>query len=218
MIPAKRQALFAKLHQRFPEPETELSFVNTFTLLVAVVLSAQSTDKGVNRATADLFDRVQTPQAMVDLGEEGLQKHIKTIGLYRAKAKNIIRLSQILVDKFGGQVPSTFDDLITLPGVGRKTANVVLNVAFGQPTMPVDTHVFRVSNRTGLAPGANPQAVEKKLLRVVPASFGQQAHHLLILLGRYICVARKPKCYACPVVEECGFKDKTKSEISYRSS
>jgi endonuclease-3 len=179
-------------------------------LLVAVVLSAQATDKSVNLATRKLFPIASTPAAIVALGEEALREHVKTIGLFRTKAKNVIALSRLLLEEHGGEVPRTREALEKLPGVGRKTANVVLNVAFGEPTLAVDTHIFRVSNRTGLAPGKDPLAVELKLLEVVPAEFRQHAHHWLILHGRYTCLARSPKCGQCPVYAPCAFKDKAK--------
>ncbi|MCB1563999.1 MAG: endonuclease III [Alphaproteobacteria bacterium] len=200
---------FTRLHAANPEPKSELEWTNHYTLLVAVVLSAQATDVGVNKATKALFKTVDTPEKMLALGEEGLKSHIKTIGLFNSKAKNVIALSQILVDEHGGQVPDTREALIKLPGVGRKTANVVLNVAFGQPTMAVDTHIFRVSNRTGLAPGKTPEKVEEKLLKVIPDEFTLHAHHWLILHGRYVCKARKPDCLSCTVRDLCGFKEKT---------
>lgn len=200
---------FIRLRAGNPEPKSELEWTNHYTLLVAVVLSAQATDVGVNKATKALFQTVDTPEKMLALGLEGLKEHIKTIGLYNSKAKNVIALSQILVDEHGGHVPDTREALVKLPGVGRKTANVVLNVAFGQPTMAVDTHIFRVSNRTGLAPGKTPEKVEEKLLKVIPSEFALHAHHWLILHGRYICKARKPDCPNCPVHDLCGFKDKT---------
>lgn len=205
----KRNLFFEKISAYFPSPETELNFVNNYTLLVAVVLSAQSTDKGVNKATESLFSIVQTPKQMMMLGEEKLANYIRTIGLYKTKSKNIIKLSSILIERYNSVVPATRESLMELPGVGRKTANVVLNVAFGQPTMPVDTHVFRVSNRTGMAKGKTPEEVEEKLLKAIPKKFAKDAHHLLILLGRYVCIARSPKCKSCPVKEECAFKDKT---------
>lgn len=202
------ERFFALLHEINPEPKGELKSVNAYTLLVAVVLSAQATDAGVNRATEALFKKVDTPQKMIKLGLDGLIDHIKTIGLFNAKAKNVIALSQMLIDRHGGAVPDTMEDLITLPGVGRKTANVVLNIAFGQETFAVDTHVFRVSNRTGLAPGKDVEAVEAKLEKRVPDQYRLHAHHWLILHGRYICKARKPECWRCPVVDVCQFKDK----------
>ena len=200
---------YRRLAESNPAPETELEYVNPYTLLVAVALSAQATDVGVNKATRKLFAEVKTPQAMLDLGEEGLKQHIKTIGLYNTKAKNVIAAARILVDEFGGEVPQGRDKLERLPGVGRKTANVVLNVAFGQPTIAVDTHIFRVSNRTGLALGKNPLEVERKLEQVTPEPFVTHAHHWLILHGRYICKARTPECWRCPVVDLCAYKPKT---------
>ncbi len=200
---------FRRLAEDNPSPETELEFGNAFQLVVAVALSAQATDVGVNKATRALFAKVKTPQQMLDLGEEGLREHIKTIGLFNSKAKNVIALSQLLVDEFGGEVPSTREELVRLPGVGRKTANVVLNCWFGQETFAVDTHIFRVGNRTGLAKGKNPDQVEAKLEKVVPQPFRVGAHHWLILHGRYICKARTPECWRCPVADLCGYKPKT---------
>ena len=200
---------FARLKAQNPEPRTELNYTNAYTLLVAVVLSAQATDKGVNKATGPLFLHAATPEQMVALGEEGLTNYIKTIGLYRGKAKNIIALSRILIEKYGSKVPRDRHALETMPGVGRKTANVVLNVAFGEPTIAVDTHIFRVSNRTGLAPGKTPLDVERALERVVPDAYKLHAHHWLILHGRYTCVARKPHCPVCVVRDLCRYKDKT---------
>ena len=200
---------FERLSEHSPAPKTELEFTNPYTLVVAVALSAQATDIGVNKATKGLFALADTPQNMLALGEDAVREHIKTIGLYRNKAKNVIALSQMLVDEFDGQVPSTREDLERLPGVGRKTANVVLNVAFGQPTIAVDTHIFRVANRTGLAPGKHPLQVELNLERVVPDFFIMDAHHWLILHGRYICKARKPECYRCTLADICLFKEKT---------
>ncbi len=200
---------FRRLAEDNPAPETELEFGNTYQLLVAVVLSAQSTDVGVNKATRELFKTVTTPAQMVALGEEGLKQHIKTIGLFNSKAKNVIALSEILVRDFGGEVPADRDVLTSLPGVGRKTANVVMNSAFGAETFAVDTHIFRVSNRTGLAKGKTPLAVEKGLEKKVPGPFRVGAHHWLILHGRYICKARTPECWRCPVVDLCAFKPKT---------
>jgi endonuclease-3 len=207
---AEVEDFFARLKRHTPHPRTELNYTNPYTLLVAVALSAQATDKGVNKATEGLFKKVQTPEAMLALGEKGLTDHIKTIGLYRGKAKNVIAAARLLVDKHGGQVPRDRAALEELPGVGRKTANVVLNVAFGEPTIAVDTHIFRVSNRTGLAPGKNVLAVELKLEQVVPQSYKLHAHHWLILHGRYTCIARKPLCPVCVVRDLCRFKDKTK--------
>jgi endonuclease-3 len=204
---------FARLAAANPEPRTELQYVNPYTLLVAVVLSAQATDVGVNRATKALFKTVDSPAKMLALGEEGLKEHIKTIGLFNAKAKNVIALSAILVEKYGGDIPRTREELQALPGVGRKTANVVLNVAFGEPTIAVDTHIFRVSNRTGLAKGKTPDEVEAGLEKIVPPAFRLHAHHWLILHGRYVCVARTPKCPSCIVKDLCRFKDKTPGPV-----
>ncbi|MAB14205.1 MAG: endonuclease III [Parvibaculum sp.] len=203
------EEFFRRLQKALPEPETELQYHNPYTLLVAVVLSAQATDKGVNKATEKLFKIVDTPQKMVKLGLGKLTDHIKTIGLYRNKAKNVIALSEQLIAQHGGEVPRSREALEALPGVGRKTANVVLNVAFGEPTIAVDTHIFRVSNRTGLAPGKNVLEVEQKLEKRVPEAFRLHAHHWLILHGRYVCKARKPDCPACPVSDLCLFKGKT---------
>lgn len=200
---------YRRLAESNPAPETELEYVNPYTLLVAVALSAQATDVGVNKATRSLFARVTTPQQMLDLGEDGLKQHIKTIGLFNTKAKNVIAAARILVDEFGGDVPQERERLETLPGVGRKTANVVLNVAYGQPTIAVDTHIFRVANRTGLAPGKNPLEVELKLTKITPGPFVTHAHHWLILHGRYICKARLPECWRCPVADLCAYKPKT---------
>lgn len=209
MKPEAAHEFFRRLAALNPHPETELNYVNAYTLLVAVVLSAQATDVGVNKATAKLFQQVQTPTAMLKLGEAGLKQHIKTIGLFNAKAKNVIALSQKLESDFGGEVPRTREQLQSLPGVGRKTANVVLNVLYGEPTIAVDTHVFRVANRTGLAKGKTPEEVEQKLLKAVPQEWMQHAHHWLILHGRYVCKARKPECSTCIVRDLCAFKDKT---------
>ncbi len=210
MKPEARTEFFRILRDADPEPKSELEYGTPYQLLVAVVLSAQATDKGVNLATRRLFPVAGTPAAIVALGEEALRDHVKTIGLFRTKAKNVIALSRILLEEHGGAVPRTREALEKLPGVGRKTANVVLNVAFGEPTMAVDTHIFRVSNRTGLAPGKDPLAVEQKLLKVVPDEFRLHAHHWLILHGRYTCLARKPKCGECHVYGPCGWKDKAK--------
>ena len=207
---AEVEEFFARLKKHTPDPQTELKYVNSYTLLVAVVLSAQATDKGVNKATEPLFKKIKTPEAMVDLGEAGLTEYIKTIGLYRGKAKNVIALSKILIEQHDGKVPKDREALQALPGVGRKTANVVLNVAFGEPTIAVDTHIFRVSNRTHLAPGKNVEEVEDKLEQVVPDPYKLHAHHWLILHGRYTCIARKPLCPVCVVRDLCRFKDKTK--------
>jgi len=199
---------FRRLAEANPAPETELTFGNTYQLLVAVVLSAQATDVGVNKATKQLFAEVKTPQQMVELGEDGLKQHIKSIGLFNSKAKNVIALSEILVRDFGGEVPADRDVLTTLPGVGRKTANVVMNCAFGAETFAVDTHIFRVCNRTGLAKGKTPLAVEKGLEKKVPEPFRVGAHHWLILHGRYVCKARSPECWRCPVIDLCSYKTK----------
>jgi len=206
----KIERFFARLAAAKPAPRSELDHVNPYTLLVAVVLSAQATDAGVNKATKALFAQVDTPAKMVALGLDRLKEHVRSIGLYNTKAANIIKLSEILIAAHGGQVPRSRETLETLPGVGRKTANVVLNVAFGEPTFAVDTHVFRVANRTGIAPGKTPLEVELGLEKVVPAPYRLHAHHWLILHGRYTCVARKPKCSECAVRDVCGFKDKTK--------
>ncbi len=199
---------FEALAAADPEPRTELAYRDPFTLLVAVVLSAQATDVGVNRATAELFAHARTPEDFVRLGEEGVRRYIRSLGLYRSKAKNLVALSRILLERHGGRVPGEREALESLPGVGRKTANVVLNEAFGEPTIAVDTHVFRVCNRTGLAPGETPREVEAKLDRLVPERFRRGAHHWLILLGRYICKARRPECWRCPVREICRHPDK----------
>ncbi len=201
--------IFSRFHDAEPVPKGELHHTNAFTLVVAVALSAQSTDVGVNKATAALFQIADTPEKMLALGEEGLIQHIRTIGLYRTKARNLIRLSRMLIEDFGGQVPSSRAALQLLPGVGRKTANVVLNMWFHQPAQAVDTHIFRVGNRTGIAPGKDETAVERAIEDNVPAEFQQHAHHWLILHGRHICGARKPKCGICPIREDCQFKEKT---------
>jgi endonuclease-3 len=203
------EALFFRLAEARPDPRSELNFVNPYTLVVAVALSAQATDIGVNKATKALFAKVTTPQQMVELGEEKLIEYIRTIGLFRNKAKNIIALSQMLIDDFNGEVPADREVLEKLPGVGRKTANVVMNVAFKEPTIAVDTHIFRVSNRTGLAPGKTPLAVEELLNRIVPDIYRLHAHHWLILHGRYVCKARKPDCPNCIIADLCKFGDKT---------
>ena len=200
---------YRRLAEGDPAPQTELEFVNPYTLLVAVALSAQATDVGVNKATRALFAKVTTPQQMLDLGEDALRDQIKTIGLFNTKARTVIAAAHILVDRHKGMVPAERDILETLPGVGRKTANVVLNVAFAQPTIAVDTHIFRVGNRTGLAKGKTPLAVELKLEKITPAPFLSHAHHWLILHGRYICKARTPECWRCPVADLCAFKPKT---------
>jgi len=210
MTPTMIEQFFARLAAGDPEPKSELAYTNPFTLLVAVVLSAQATDIGVNKATRALFAAVDSPEAMLALGEDGLKAHIKTIFLFNTNAKNLIALSKLLVERHGSRVPADRDLLQTLPGVGRKTANVVLNVAFGQPTIAVDTHIFRVSNRTGLAPGKTPDAVEAALEAATPDHFKRHAHHWLILHGRYVCKARKPACSSCAVAELCGFEEKTR--------
>ncbi len=209
MTPDQIETFFARLAAANPEPQTELAYVNPYTLLIAVVLSAQSTDVGVNKATRALFAAVTTPAQMVALGEDALRGHIKTIGLFNTKARNVIALSETLVARHGGQVPEDRAALESLPGVGRKTANVVLNTAFGQETMAVDTHIFRVANRTGMAPGKDVLAVELALLAVIPPRYRRHAHHWLILHGRYTCIARKPRCFACAVADVCGFAPKT---------
>ncbi len=201
--------IFGRLEEQNPEPKGELEHVNAYTLLVAVVLSAQATDAGVNKATRPLFKIADTPQKMVALGEEKVRDYVKTIGLFRGKAKNVIALSEQLIAKYGGEVPEDRDALVELPGVGRKTANVVMNMAFGHPTMAVDTHVFRLANRLGMAPGKDVLQVEEGLLKVIPEQYGLHAHHWLILHGRYVCIARKPKCFNCVIDDLCIFKDKT---------
>ena len=209
---------FRRLAEDNPAPETELEYGNPFQLVVAVALSAQATDVGVNKATRDLFAHVRTPEDMIALGEEGLKEHIRTIGLFNSKAKNVIALSQRLIDEFGGEVPQDRDALLTLPGVGRNTANVVMNCAFGIETFAVDTHVFRVGNRTGLAKGKTPEAVEAKLEKRVPQPFRRDAHHWLILHGRYVCKARTPECWRCPIVDLCSFRQKILSPPKARST
>ena len=204
----KREQIFQRLAAAIPEPTTELNYSNAFELLIAVVLSAQATDKGVNKATAQLFPVANTPEAILALGEEGLKHYIRTIGLFNSKAANIIKLCQSLIDHFQGQVPEQRDHLEALAGVGRKTANVILNTAFGLPTIAVDTHIFRLANRTGLAPGKNVLEVERKLDKTVPIQFKKDAHHLLILHGRYTCIARKPRCMSCCMVDLCEFNTK----------
>lgn len=204
----KCHEIFRRLSAAIPSPTTELVHGSTFELLVAVILSAQATDKGVNLATAKLFKVANTPQAILDLGQEGLESYIKTIGLYRGKARNIMATCQILVERYNSAVPDTREALEKLPGVGRKTANVILNTAFGQPTIAVDTHIFRLGNRIKIAPGKTPLEVEMKLMKVVPAEYLKDAHHLLILHGRYTCVARKPKCRECPIVDLCEYEAK----------
>jgi endonuclease-3 len=209
MTPDQRETMFKRLAATNPSPRTELDYRDPYTLLVAVVLSAQATDLGVNKATKRLFAAAPTPQAMLDLGEDAVREHVKTIGLFRNKAKNVVALSRILVDRWGGQVPHDREALESLPGVGRKTANVVLNEAFGESTIAVDTHVFRVANRTGLAPGKTPEAVERRLMEVVPSAYLRGAHHWLILHGRYVCKAAKPLCRTCVIRDVCAYDAKT---------
>jgi len=209
MNPSKRMAIFTRFREANPEPRTELEYRTPFELLIAVILSAQATDKSVNIATRELYRTAHTPQAILALGTTGLEEYIKRIGLYRMKAKNIIATCRLLIDEHDGQVPQTREALEKLPGVGRKTANVVLNVAFGQPTMAVDTHIFRVANRTGIAPGKDVVVVEQKLLKFVPPEFLHNAHHWLILHGRYVCTARSPDCPGCLINDLCEFRHKT---------
>lgn len=209
MKPDRVEEFFRRLEAGNPDPRGELEYINPYTLLVAVTLSAQATDAGVNKATGPLFAVVDTPEKMLTLGEEGLKRYIRTIGLFNTKAKNVIAMSRLLVERYGGDVPRDRETLETLPGVGRKTANVVLNIAFGEPTIAVDTHIFRVGNRTGLAPGKTPLDVERALEKAVPEKYRLHAHHWLILHGRYICKARKPDCPVCPVVDLCAFDAKT---------
>jgi endonuclease-3 len=216
--PKRVEAIFARLAAADPEPRTELAYLNPFTLLVAVVLSAQATDAGVNKATKALFPKADTPAKMLALGEERLREAIKTIGLYRMKAKNVIALSKMLIERHGGEVPRTREALEELPGVGRKTANVVLNVAFGEETIAVDTHIFRVANRLAIAPGKTPEEVEAGLERVVPPRFRRHAHHWLILHGRYTCLARKPRCPVCIIADLCPFEPKTRDEAVAKPS
>ena len=208
MNPAKRREIFLRLQAANPHPTTELEHSSPFELLVAVILSAQATDKSVNLATRELFPVANTPQKILDLGEAALREYVQRIGLYQTKSKHIIQMCRILLEQHGGQVPQTRAALEALPGVGRKTANVILNTAFGQPTIAVDTHIFRISNRIGLAPGKDVVEVEKKLMKFVPEEFKQDAHHWLILHGRYVCVARKPKCRECIIQDLCEFKEK----------
>ena len=214
MTPAKRRAMFARLAAETPEPKTELVYSSPFELLVAVILSAQATDKSVNAATMKLYPIANTPSAMLALGVDGLKGYVKTIGLYNAKADNIIATCRLLLERHGGEVPRAREALEALPGVGRKTANVVLNCVWGEPTMAVDTHIFRVANRTGIAPGANVLQVEKGLLAAVPPEYLRHAHHWLILLGRYTCKARAPECWRCLVSTECGYRRKPKAPIN----
>ena len=212
MNPAKRHEIFTRLRAANPAPRTELEFSSPFELLVAVVLSAQATDKSVNLATDKLFRHAHTPGQILKLGQSGLEHYIKSIGLYRTKARNILATCKLLLERYGGRVPQTREGLEALPGVGRKTANVILNTAFGQPTIAVDTHIFRVSNRTGIAPGKNVLEVERKLLKFVPGEFMHDAHHWLILHGRYVCIARKPRCPACLINDLCEYSHKSKDE------
>ncbi|MSQ58872.1 MAG: endonuclease III [Betaproteobacteria bacterium] len=209
---AIRSEMFRRFRDLLPNPATELAYRSPFQLLVAVVLSAQATDKSVNKATVSLFEVAPTPQAMVRLGENGVMEHIKSIGLFRTKAKNVVALSRLLLEHHGGEVPQSREALEALPGVGRKTANVILNTAFGQPTIAVDTHIFRVCNRTGIAPGKDVVAVEKRLMRLVPPEYRLNAHHWLILHGRYVCKARTPECQRCPIADLCEFKRKTRAQ------
>ena len=209
MNATKRHEIFSRLRAANPSPKTELEYSTPFELLIAVLLSAQATDVGVNKATRRLYPVANTPQAMLDLGLDELTDYIKTIGLYKTKAKNVLATCQILMDKYGGEVPRTREELVELPGVGRKTANVVLNTAFGEIAMAVDTHIFRVSNRTGIAPGKNVDIVEEKLMKFVPKEFLLDAHHWLILHGRYTCIARKPQCWNCIIADLCEYKAKT---------
>jgi endonuclease-3 len=214
MNPAKRQQIFERLRAANPDPRTELAYGTPYQLLVAVVLSAQSTDKGVNKVTEKLFPLAGTPEKMLRLGVERLQEHLQTLGLFRMKAKNVVALSEALLRDHGGEVPANLEALSALPGVGRKTANVVLNTVFGQPTIAVDTHVFRVANRTGIAPGADVEEVERKLMKFVPQEFHLNAHHWLILHGRYVCIARLPKCPECVIRDLCEYRPKTPQIIA----
>jgi endonuclease-3 len=213
MNDAKRREIFARLRAANPAPRTELNYRSPFELLVAVILSAQATDKSVNKATASLFRAANTPAAMLTLGVVGLSSYIKSIGLYNGKAKNIIATSALLIERHAGAVPTSREELESLPGVGRKTANVILNTAFGEPTIAVDTHIFRVANRTGLAPGKTVRVVEEKLLKFVPPEFIQDAHHWLILHGRYVCKARNPACPTCTIVDLCEYRHKTHDSV-----
>jgi endonuclease-3 len=210
--PAKRREIFARLRELNPSPKTELQYATPFELLIAVILSAQATDKSVNKATAGLFRAANTPAAMLELGVAGVSRYIQSIGLYNGKAKNIIASCKLLLEEHNGQVPDDRDALERLPGVGRKTANVVLNTAFGAATIAVDTHIFRVANRTGLAPGKTVRAVEDKLMKFVPTEFAKDAHHWLILHGRYVCTARKPRCPSCVIADLCEYRRKTRTE------
>ena len=213
MNPLKRQRIFERLRERNPKPQTELLYETPFELLIAVILSAQATDKSVNIATRSLFAKANTPQAILGVGEAGLTSHIKTIGLFRSKARHILETSRLLIERHRGEVPQSREALEALPGVGRKTANVILNTAFGHPTIAVDTHIFRVSNRTGLAPGRDVRAVEDRLMKFVPEAFRQDAHHWLILHGRYVCTARKPGCPECVISDLCEYRFKTPKDL-----
>ena len=210
MNPNKRRAIFERFHAANPEPRGELHFNTPFELLIAVILSAQATDKSVNLATDHLYQRANTPESILKLGQKGLERYVKSIGLYRTKAKNILATCKLLLDEHGGEVPRTREALEALPGVGRKTANVVLNIAFGEPTIAVDTHLFRIGNRTGIAPGTTPREVEERLLKFIPEEYKLHAHHWLILHGRYVCVARAPKCGASLIRDLCEFRGKTR--------
>ena len=214
---AKTKEIYARLAETLPEPKTELEFLSPYTLVVAVALSAQATDKQVNVATRTLFAAAATPEAMLALGEEGVAEHVKTIGLWRNKTKNVILLSRMIVEEFGGEVPESREDLMRLPGVGRKTADVVRNVAFGHPTIAVDTHIFRVANRTGMARGKTADAVSDRLVQVTPLKYAQHAHHWLILHGRYTCKARTPECWACVIADLCQYKPKTPAPETRRA-
>jgi endonuclease-3 len=205
----KRTAIYRRLLANDPDPDTELEYESAFELLISVILSAQATDISVNKATKELFPKANTPQAIYELGEAGLKPYIKSIGLFNSKAENIIKTCRLILDEFGGEVPRTRDELETLPGVGRKTANVILNTAFGEPTIAVDTHIFRVANRTGLAKGKTPLEVEKRLTKLTPEEYRQNAHHWLILHGRYVCKARKPECGECSIIDLCEYRKKT---------
>jgi endonuclease III len=205
----KRTAIYGRLRANDPDPDTELDYESAFELLVSVILSAQATDISVNKATKELFPKANTPQAIYELGEAGLKPYIKSIGLFNSKTENIIKTCRLILDEFGGEVPRTRDELESLPGVGRKTANVILNTAFGEPTIAVDTHIFRVANRTGLAKGKTPLEVEKRLTKLTPEEYRQNAHHWLILHGRYVCKARKPECGECGIVDLCEYRKKT---------
>lgn len=213
MNPAKRIAIYSRLREQNPHPATELEYGSPFQLLIAVILSAQATDVGVNKATAKLFPAAPDAQAILDLGLEGLKRYIRTIGLYNSKAENIVKTCRILVDRHGGEVPRSREELEALPGVGRKTANVILNTAFGEPVIAVDTHIFRVANRTGIAPGKTPREVEMRLTKLTPKEFRKDAHHWLILHGRYVCKARRPDCPACVIADLCEYRDKTPATI-----